>query len=371
MRKSVVGLAVAWLLSSAPAAAEPRELSETQSARYYLTAGGLTMAGFGLSGAAWTLFRDVPPGPVWGRFYPDDLVERNFSAAAARLSDQLLVVSLSMPLIFEFSHGFDVTSANASLVQAQTASLNSLLSMTAKLAVRRPRPYTHSKDPRVQQFRRDVGPPDAYLSFFSGHSSASFSSATAGSILYSSRTELKWSRYTLWGLSHSVAGFTAQLRMCAGRHYRTDIWTGSLVGVGMGVLVPWLNGIDLSRVHDAEVALAAGAGILTMGLTEALGFCELMQRIGVRDLPAPDVLAPVDLPGESEEGAKKHPPVPPKPSPPESPEESGEEPPEASPPDASPPEEPEAPKPSPPEARWFVLPAVLDGGVGVVFFGEL
>ncbi|HKY41309.1 MAG TPA: phosphatase PAP2 family protein [Polyangiaceae bacterium] len=357
MRKSAVGLAICWLLRSAPASAEPRELSETQSARYYYTAGGLTLAGFGLSGLAWTLFRDVPRGPVWGRFYPDDLVERNFSAAAARLSDQLLVTSLSMPLIFEFSHGFDVTSANAALVQAQTASLNSLLSMTAKLAVRRPRPYTHSKDPRVQQFARDVGA-DASLSFFSGHSSASFSSATAGSILYSSRTELKWSRYTLWGLSHSVAGFTAQLRMCAGRHYRTDIWTGSVVGVGMGVLVPWLNGIDLSRVHDAEVALAAGAGVLTMGLTEALGFCELMQRIGVRDLPAPDVLAPVDLPGESEEGAKKHPPVPPKPSLPEEPEEPSEAP-------------PEAPKPSPPEARWFLLPAVLDGGVGVLFFGEL
>jgi hypothetical protein len=177
------------------------------------------------------------------------------------------------------------------------------------------------------------------MSFFSGHSSASFASATAGSILYSARTELKWSRYTLWGLSHTVAGFTAQLRMCAGRHYRTDIWTGSIVGVGFGVLVPWLNGIQLSRVHDAEVALAAGAGLLTMGLTEALGFCELMQRIGLRDLPAPNLLAPIDVPGESEGGAKKQP-APPL-------------------------------KPKPPEARWFVLPAVLDQGVGLRIFGEL
>jgi membrane-associated phospholipid phosphatase len=346
MRKSAVGLAVAWLLSSAAASAEPRELSETQSSRYYYTAGGLTLAGFGISGAAWLLFKDAPAGRPWGRFYPDDLVEKNFSAAAARLSDQMLVTSVTMPLFFEFSHGFDVTSANATLVHAQAQSLNGLLAMTAKLAARRPRPYTHSKDPRVQQFARDVGT-DASMSFFSGHSSASFSSATAGSIVYSSRTELKWSRYTLWGLSHSVAGFTAQLRMCAGRHYRTDIWTGSVVGVGIGVLVPWLNGIELSRVHDAEVVLAASAGVLTMGLTEALGFCELMQRIGVRDLPAPNVLAPVDLPGESEEGAQKRPPVPPKPSP------------------------PEPPKPSPPEARWFIVPAVLDGGVGVQFFGEL
>jgi hypothetical protein len=347
MRKSAVGLAAACFLAAASASAEPlsrnagaqpRELSEVQSSRYYYTTGGLTVTGFGLSGVAWLLFKDAPPGRAWGSFQPDDRVERNFSAAAARLSDQLLVTSLSMPLVFEFSHGLDVTSANATLVHAQTQSLNSLLAMTAKLAARRPRPYTHSKDPRVQQFARDVGS-DASMSFFSGHSSAAFSSATAGSIVYSSRTELKWSRYTLWGLSHSIAGFTAQLRMCAGRHYRTDIWTGSVVGVGLGVLVPWLNGIDLSRVHDAEVALAAGAGLLTMGLTEALGFCDLMQRIGVRDLPAPDILAPVDLPGESEEGAKKHPPVP--------------------------------PKPPAPEARWFVLPTVLDGGVGVQFVGQL
>ncbi len=338
MRKSVVGLAVCCLLRSAPAAAEPRELSETQSARYYYATGGLTAAGFGLSGLGWLLFRDAPAGRAWGSFRPDDLVEQNFSAAAARLSDQLLVTSFSMPLVFEFSHGFDVTSANATLVHAQTQSLNSLLALTAKLAVRRPRPYTHSRDPRIQQFARDVGP-DASMSFFSGHSSAAFSSATAGSILYSSRTELKWSRYTLWGLSHTVAGFTAQLRMCSGRHYRTDIWTGSVVGVGIGVLVPWLNGIDLSRVHDAEVVLAASAGLLTMGLTEALGFCELMQRIGLRDLPAPDVLAPVDLPGESEGGVKRP--------------------------------APERSQPPPPEARWFVLPAVLDGGVGVQFVGQL
>jgi len=221
------------------------------------------------------------------------------------------------------------------LVVVESAVVASAITQLVKMTAARERPFVHfaaSSDPRLETV-------EDHMSFFSGHSSASFSSATAGSILYSSRTELKWSRYTLWGLSHSIAGFTAQLRMCAGRHYRTDIWTGSVVGVGLGVLVPWLNGIDLSRVHDAEVALAAGAGLLTMGLTEALGFCDLMQRIGVRDLPAPDILAPVDLPGESEEGAKKHPPVP--------------------------------PKPPAPEARWFVLPAVLDGGVGVQFVGQL
>lgn len=336
MTRSSLWLGVAALFASSSVAAEPRNLRETQAASYYYLSGGLVVGGFGLSGLSYSLFKNRAAGPRFGRFLPDDAVERNFSAAAARLSDQLLVISLTMPVAFEFSHGFDVAAANATLITAQVQSLNSLLVTSTKLAVRRPRPYTQSRDPRVQQFAREVGA-DASMSFFSGHSSASFSAATAGSILYSARTDLKWSRYTLWGLSHTVAGFTAQLRMCAGRHYRTDIWTGSVVGVGLGVLVPWLNGIELSRVHDAEVALAASAGLMTMGLTEALGFCELMQRLGLRDLPAPDVLAPVDLPGESEEGAKKAPP----------------------------------PKPAELQSSWFVLPAVFDNGLGIQLFGEL
>ena len=335
MRKGgSLGLVVAGLLSiTSPSLAEPRALQHTQPLRYYQASGALLVAGFGLSGLGWLAFRDSPPGPSWGSFRPDDLVERNFSGAAAAFSDQLLFANLTLPLAFQMSHGLDVTAANASLIYAQAQSLNSLLAMTAKLSARRPRPYTHSRDPRVQQFARDVGP-DASMSFFSGHSSASFTSATSGSILFAARSDVAWARYTHFGLGYTLAGVTAQLRVCAGRHYRSDIWTGMLVGVGVGVLVPWLHDVDLARVRKSELAVAASATVVTMGLTETFDFCGLMYRLGMRDVPR-GVLAPVEVPGESE-GGKKPPPV-------------------------------QTPAPS----SWFIVPAVLDQGIGVQLYGEL
>jgi membrane-associated phospholipid phosphatase len=330
-----LGLVVAGLLSIAPpATAQHRDLKQTQPLRYYQLSGGLTLAGFGVSGLSYLAFRDSPGGARWNSFRGDDSVELNYSAAAAAVSDQLLVTSLALPLVFQLSHGFDVTAANAAMIYGQTQSLNGLLVMTAKLAARRPRPYTQSSDPRVREFARNVGP-DATMSFFSGHSSASFSAATTGTILYAARSDLTWARYTYFGLGYTLAGVTAQLRVCAGRHYRTDIWTGSLLGIGMGVLVPWLNDVDLSRVRTAEIAVAGAATAVTMGLSEAVGFCGLMSSLGLRDVPK-KVLAPVELPGESE-GGQKPPPVP----------------------------ETHAP------GSWFILPALFDDGFGLQLAGEL
>lgn len=330
-----LGLLVAGLLSIAsPAAAEHRDLHQTQPLRYYQISGGLTLAGFGLSGLAYLAFRDSPPGSRWNSLHADDLVERNFSAAAAAVSDQLLVTSLALPLAVQMSHGVNVTVANAGLIYGQTQSLNSLLVMTAKLAARRPRPYTQSADPRVREFASNVGP-DSTMSFFSGHSSSAFSAATAGSILYAARSELTWARYTYFGVGYTLAGLTAQLRVCAGRHYRTDIWTGAAVGLGVGVLVPWLNHVDLSRVRTPEIAVAGAATAITMGLSEAVGFCGLMVRLGLRDIPR-KLLAPVEVPGESEGGM---------------------------------------PPPKVPETRapgsWFVLPAIFGDGFGLQLQGEL
>lgn len=324
--------AAALLLVSAPAPAEPRDLRETRSLGYYQARGGLTLAGFAASGGAWLLFKDSRAGARWGSFGPDDLVERNFSGAAAALSDQLLLTTTGAPVALQMAHGLDVSAANATLIYAQAQSLGSLLTMSAKLIARRSRPYTQSRDPRAQAYARGAGS-DAAMSFFSGHSSASFVGATAGSILYSARSDQLWLRHASWGVEHTLAGLTAQLRVCAGRHYRTDIWAGAAVGIGVGVLVPWLSDVDLARVRPSEVGVAAGAAALTMGLTEAVNFCGLLRGLGVRDVPR--VLTPLEVPGE---GASELAP---------------------------------SSKSQPPGVRWFVLPAAQPGAIGLQLVGEL
>lgn len=284
-----LSLLACWLCAW-PAQGEP--LSQKRSRDYYLFHSGLTVGGFALTGIEEWAFGNHGPGPGWGRysFYPDDIVQLNFSQSAAEMSDRMLTLAVLTPMLVQMSSGFDTSMGNAALVYGETHMISFFLTSTAKLVARRPRPYTHATDPRIQEFADSEGG-EAYVSFFSGHSSAAFTAATVGSLLYSARTDEQWARHTLWGLEFMFAGMTAQLRVRAGRHYRTDIWVGAAVGIGVGVAVPLLHNVDLSSVRGSELGVAAGATGVTMVVSELVEFCDLLDLIGFcsfeRDVTVP------------------------------------------------------------------------------------
>lgn len=272
-------LVLALVLHASAALGEP--LSRKRSPAYYLVHSGATASGFALTRFAERAFGNHGPGPAWGRysFYPDDVVQLNFSQDAASASDRTLALAVLSPLLVQMSAGFETSMANASLVYAETQMISYFVTSTTKLIARRPRPYTHATEPRIQEFADSEGG-DAYASFFSGHASAAFTAATAGSLLYSARTDELLARHTLWGLEFVLAGMTAQLRVRAGRHYRTDIWVGSAVGIGIGALIPILHQVDVSRVRGSELGVAAGATALTMVVSEFVQFCDLLNLLG-------------------------------------------------------------------------------------------
>lgn len=299
-----VGAAVLALLLTATAAhAEPKPLSERRSGVYYGLHLGLTLGGAALTLTEERLFGNHGPGAYWGSFRPDDMVQLNFSQSAAGMSDRLLMLAVATPLFVQMGSGFDTSMGNATLIYAEAHSLNLFVTATTKLIARRPRPYTHSPDPRIQEFSDSEGG-DAYVSFFSGHSSASFTGAMAGSILYAARVDEPYARHTLWGFEFLMAGITAQLRVRGGRHYRTDIWTGSAVGMGIGLLVPWLHDVDLGRIRGSELAVAGGATALTMGLSEVVDFCEVLDVLGLC-AGARDVTVPV-APGSDRQASLRY-----------------------------------------------------------------
>lgn len=45
----------------------------------------------------------------------------------------------------------------------------------------------------------------------------------------------------MWIGTYSLAGTTAVLRSVAGDHFWTDIIAGAVLGIGMGLLVPWMH----------------------------------------------------------------------------------------------------------------------------------
>ena len=231
------------------------------------------------------------PGWDLGPFPPDDLVRLNFSHSAHELSDHLVVLSVAAPVLVQLSNGFDTAFGNSMLIYAETYAANQLAGTIVRAIVRRPRPYTHAIDPRIQEFADGQGD-DAYLSFYSGHASTSHAAATSGAILYSARTNELWARHVFWGVEYALAGATAQLRVRAGRNYRTDILAGGIIGIGIGTLVPALHGVELSRVRSTEVLVGGGALALTYVATELIDFCDLLDLVGLCELPR-DVRVPV------------------------------------------------------------------------------
>ncbi len=286
------GLAAALCWGQPRAAcAEPKPLSQLRSTRYYDLHAGLTGTAFVVVAAHELVTGHHGPGFDLTSFGPDDVVRDNFSEAAAHLSDKLLAVTVVAPVLLQMSQGFDTSVGNASLIYAETHSLNLLLNNTIKLIVRRPRPYTHSKDPRITAFMDRQGS-DAYASFYSAHASTAFTSAMAGSLLYAARTDELKARHVVWGFEFLMAGMTAQLRVRAGRHYRTDIWVGTLAGLGTGLLVPTLHGVDVKRVRGSEMATAGSALAVTMLLSEVVDFCSVLDVLHLCALPR-DISVPL------------------------------------------------------------------------------
>jgi membrane-associated phospholipid phosphatase len=288
----VLGFALlAGLSISQRARAEPTPLSERRSERYYALHAGLI--GGSLLATAVEELATAHRGPGYDlrSFGPDDAVRRNFSFAAASLSDKLVVLDVAMPVLLQMSDGFDTSMGNATLIYAEAQAFNQLASNTAKIIVRRPRPYTHSSDPGVQAFAAKQGS-DAYASFYSAHASTAFTAALAGSILYSARTDELVARHTVWGVSFLLAGATAQLRVRAGRHYRTDIWLGTLSGLTAGLLVPALHRVDLGRVRGTELVTAGSAFAVSMLLSELVDFCGVLDALHLCQLPR-DVTVPL------------------------------------------------------------------------------
>ncbi|MGB6121102.1 MAG: phosphatase PAP2 family protein, partial [Bacteroidota bacterium] len=82
---------------------------------------------------------------------------------------------------------------------------------------------------------------NAKRSFFSGHTTISFSSAVFLSKVYGDYfPDSKWKPY-IWGVSLGIAAAVGYLRIAAGKHFLTDVLVGALVGGAIGYLIPKIH----------------------------------------------------------------------------------------------------------------------------------
>ncbi len=184
--------------------------------------------------------------------------EPPFSATAAKTADTTLAVVIVTPVALQVAGGVNDQTGENLLYYGESLGASLLFNIGAKYLFHRPRPYTHSSDPRIKRYAAGEET-DARLSFYSGHSTMAFTAAVAGSLVF--RSEDQHARAGVWGFHMALAGATANLRVRAGKHYYTDVIAGAVIGTGIAVAVTGLQGPGIEMPTGIEWA-AIGGGLL-------------------------------------------------------------------------------------------------------------
>lgn len=109
-----------------------------------------------------------------------------------------------------------------------------LVTQLVKISAARQRPYVNYRTEPAPLSQEDN------LSFFSGHSSLTFSIAVGAGLLAHRRGYRL--EPVIWGTGLALAAATAYLRMAADRHYFTDVVAGGAAGALGAALIPRLTG---------------------------------------------------------------------------------------------------------------------------------
>ena len=120
------------------------------------------------------------------------------------------------------------------LIVVECVAMSAVLNQIVKFVVARERPYAHERS--VSGWLEPPKKPDDNLSFWSGHTSLTFTLAAAGGAVAAlggyDHAPL------VMGVSGSLALATGYLRIAADKHYFTDVLTGAVMGSAMGILLP-------------------------------------------------------------------------------------------------------------------------------------
>jgi len=175
-------------------------------------------------------------------------LDRHFAGryvpAAGTASDVLLGLNAALPVAFDV---LDVAWGDRpdgalgfgedALVLAEALSVSFALQQLTVVATGRPRPFTYG-DRADLDMRTSA---NAYQSFYSGHTSYSFTAATTYAYLFGVHHPHSPLRGAVWVLGEGLAAMTGCLRVVAGYHFPTDVVVGAAMGTGVGLLVPWIH----------------------------------------------------------------------------------------------------------------------------------
>ena len=238
---SAMGLTVlGTVLASAPAAAQAREL------RWDHVADPVVL---GVGAAAWLtseLLKSslVPSRCRWCDVGALDLDTRRAlvwpSTSTADVASSVIAFGLApasaavtLGLAANHDHAFARDIVGDVVVVGEATVLAVDLDQLTKFIVARERPFAYELGSGE---RAHPASPDDHLSFFSGHTTATFALAAAAGTVATMRA-YRWAPLT-WIAGGALATTTGYLRIAADKHWLTEVITAMVVGTAVGIIVP-------------------------------------------------------------------------------------------------------------------------------------
>ena len=161
----------------------------------------------------------------------------NWSGTSDRLSDYSLYSLIAGPVLLTAYDEPRNDILTITVMYMEALAIETGLTGIVKTAVKRKRPYVYnSKVPLNEKLNTD-----SKKSFYSGHTSTSFTSAVFLSTVYGDYFPASNSKWFVWTISLGMASFTGWLRYNAGMHFPTDILAGAAAGSLIGWLVPAIH----------------------------------------------------------------------------------------------------------------------------------
>ncbi|MEO8734085.1 MAG: phosphatase PAP2 family protein [Flavobacteriales bacterium] len=205
---------------------------------------GIVVPGLVFQGVS--LLHPVPIDSLWRRVSTTDRADLpafdrpaayKWNLQAHRTSNVLLGVDLAGSLTMSLVDRPTPDMGTPVVLMGETMLLTVGLTNMVKVLVHRPRPYAYNPDVPLDVRKAK----EAYVSFWSGHTATAAAMAFASAELVQQSDASSTAKTITWSTAITLPMLIGHYRVRAGRHFRTDVIVGYLVGAGIGMAVPYIH----------------------------------------------------------------------------------------------------------------------------------